>query len=160
VIVVGVERHHEGVVVVVRLVAAQHRGDDAIRLPVVADRRDVDRLIVVDDADLGALGDRATFVGLGLDELRQHDGFGPDEVVEHPIDARRLADPGGDEFEAQVGFGETGGRRLALRQGREGTLQHQRGDGETDEAADSHGRRCRGRSGERPGRLPRPSRPR
>ena len=75
-------------------VAAQFRGDDSVRVAVVALHREVDVLLVEGHPQLGPLARRLSFQGILLDELRERGEFLIHVLVKaaiHPERQRRRA---------------------------------------------------------------------
>jgi hypothetical protein len=66
---------------------------------------DVDRVVVVHDAQLGALRGRGVLVRLELNEVILGRGLRPRRVVELAVDGRRLADAHGAHRAVRVRIG-------------------------------------------------------
>ena len=89
-VVVGVEDDLEGVRVAEPRVPAGVGGDDAVGVAVVEGGADVERVVVEEDADLGALRRRLPLEGVRLDEPGQRLRPLPDLVVQAPVYERRF----------------------------------------------------------------------
>ena len=87
-IVVRVEKDREGIRFGI-LVAACELPCDAGRIAVVHPRRDVQRRLVVGDAELGRFRDRRAFIRIALDERGDGRRAQPDLIVQKTIDDDR-----------------------------------------------------------------------
>ena len=114
-VLVGVEDDLERIHVAEARVAARVGRDDLRRIGVVHHRADINRLVVVDDADFGGFGRGLPFERLGLDEVGERGRGLPDAIVQHAVDRRRFRrrHRGGD-------------RPGVLRQRRRGTGEEQK----------------------------------
>ena len=98
-----IEDHQERVRLVQLGVAPGVRRDNQRRIAVVQHDAHVNRLVVIEDADLGVLGGRLSFEGFGLDETREWRGVLPHALVEGTVDRWRFRDPagGGDRLRCE-----------------------------------------------------------
>ena len=82
----GIENHQERVRLVQLGVSPGIGRDDQRRIAIVQDDAHVDRVIVIEDSHLGALGGRLSFERFGLDEAGKRRGVLPHALVEGAID--------------------------------------------------------------------------
>ena len=131
---------HAGSVIVARIqkdrhaigvglfVARGHSPRDAGRVGVEQARADVQRVVVVEDANLGALGRGLTFIGIALPEVIGHRCLRPHFVGQAAVDDGRLGDANGAKHRPRAVSGSrrvrSGGRWLRLGRARCGNRQH------------------------------------
>jgi hypothetical protein len=93
VIVIAIEDDHEEVGVGHPCVSTRQSAEDLAAIPQPGS--DVNVLVVVEEPDLGPLGDGFAFVGNGLAKIRDGRGGHPDGFIEPPVDRDRRAGPDG-----------------------------------------------------------------
>jgi hypothetical protein len=122
VIVVGIEEEREAVGLGVLVAPGQLPGNPG-RLAIEQPGADIERLLVVGDAQLGGFGDRLAFLRLSLRESGDRHRPQPDLVVQHAVDDDRAGRAD------RVHHGDRPVVRPGLR-GRVGGCDHQRAGGE------------------------------
>ena len=86
-VVIAVQEHHEHIRVAEAGVAPGETGGD--RTPVIQDRSDVDRGIIVNQTDRGALRDGLSFQWQSLEKIGDRGGVRPRRIIERSIDGDR-----------------------------------------------------------------------
>ena len=120
-VAIGIEDDLEAVGLVEGCVAACVGNDNAIRLAVVANDADVERIVVESDEDLRLLGGRLTFVGGGLHEAGGRGEVAPSRIRQNlAVKHRCRGQPTCREGRS------TGRREGLLSRGRRGDEQQQR----------------------------------